>query len=79
MNRHGITAEWIDYLISECTSWGKAGDFDYEIFDKDKFARLIVDECLGAIDPTGDLTSMREECERLAAMQMIRNHFGIKE
>jgi hypothetical protein len=45
---------------------------------EEKFGELVVEECLKVLDPSDDLTSMNEEYGRLAAMQMIKKHFGIK-
>jgi hypothetical protein len=45
-------------------------------FDKEKFAKLIVEECAGMF--ADDLCSMRDYTGK-ACRYMIKDHFGIKE
>ena len=44
----------------------------------EKFAELIVQECLDVLNPDDDLTSMREEYGRKLSMHMIKKHFGVE-
>jgi hypothetical protein len=48
----------------------------YEL-DAEKFAELIVLECIGAVDIPKHLNGEAEHYFREAA-QLIRNHFGVK-
>lgn len=45
---------------------------------EDKLVEIIVEECIAVLDPTNDLTSLREEYGRNASIEMLRNHFGMK-
>ena len=47
-------------------------------FELEKFAELIVQECLDVLNPDDDLTSMREEYGRKLSMNMIKEHFGVE-
>jgi hypothetical protein len=50
----------------------------YMAFDKEKFAELIVRECLKIVEP--DQTSGDEWCVTLdETAQSIRQHFGVEE
>jgi hypothetical protein len=69
--------ERIDNLIAECTSIYtdynfEHGSFTVEYFDKEKFAELIVKECIGIvkqrwINPDEDVIA-----------EEIKQHFGVK-
>jgi hypothetical protein len=67
---------------------GITTNIDTTYFEKDpnkwvdyyseKFAELIINECLKTLNPDGDLTSSREEYGRIKAMNIIKMHFGVK-
>lgn len=44
----------------------------------EKFAELVVKECIKVIDPTDDLCSIAEEVHRYQCVNMIKEHFGEK-
>jgi hypothetical protein len=52
----------------------------YQFFEHEleEFVELIVRECLVAIDPEGDLTSLREYAGRKQCMSLVKNHFGVE-
>jgi hypothetical protein len=50
------------------------GFLDYDVIE---FGEIVLKECLEVLDPSKDLTSFNEECSRLNAMRIIRNHFGV--
>ena len=54
------------------------GLYDIEIFDKEKFAELIVQECIDIIAPYTVRMSRPGE-EYLHPIQEIKQHFGVKE
>ena len=70
--------ERIRELINEATSFKEGlieGKYDIEVFDKEKFAELIVKECASRVDHI-----LRER--RLGGGTMgddIREHFGVKQ
>jgi hypothetical protein len=55
-----------------------AGPFVRKEFDKEKFAELIIRECMNAVcDPrTTYLESMTDSSAMYAAREKIRKHFG---
>jgi hypothetical protein len=78
-------------LANECTSYKEGfieGKHDIEIFDKEKFAELIVRECIDAIDAArpyhtndhlvNDYMNGVEHGHKFA-ITMIRKHFGVEE
>ena len=69
--------ERIRELINEATSF-KDGDtegkYDIEVFDKEKFAELIVRECGVALSPM-----LRDMVSRGQAYNLIKEHFGVEE
>lgn len=72
------TQQLVKRLYNECDElhddpFGSPG----YIFNEKKFASKIVQECLRALDPSGDLTSLREESGRIMAMRIIEEHFGV--
>jgi hypothetical protein len=63
----GITEmnERIKELAEQCTSWSEGSTWtSREVFDKEKFAELIVRECLDAV---GDGPMQRPEIQRIKA------------
>lgn len=58
-------------------SHGKQAEYNRLFIDK--FAELIVRECLDVLNPDNDLTSMREEYGRKMSMRLIEQHFGVEE
>lgn len=74
--------ERIKQLIAECThtvtDYSMGIDSSHEDFDKEKFALLIVRECLTFVEPipgSGDIDDLALE----AAHDGIKEHFGIEE
>ena len=72
----------IQQLAEQCTSFHTDYDFehgysDVEYFDKEKFAELIVRECMNAVcDPsTTYLESMTDASAMYTARERIRKHF----
>ena len=67
--------ERIKELINECSSF-KEGDteglHDIEVFDKEKFAELIVRECIKAYNDDGYQTEYEQD-------QKVLKHFGVEE
>jgi hypothetical protein len=71
--------ERIRELAEQCyehdQSWTGVGQ---RIFNKEKFAELIVQECLKIVEPTED--SGDEWCVTLkGTAQEIKEHFGVEE
>ena len=74
--------ERIKELINEATSFKEGlieGKHDIELFDKEKFAQLIVKECVAICQDTDgedniDARSGRQDC----AVE-IKQHFGVEE
>ena len=68
--------ERIRELINEATSFKEGdteGKYDIEVFDKEKFAELIVKECAGIVKftPTG--------VSHARIIEIIKEHFGVEE
>ena len=65
-------------LINEATSFKEGlieGKHDIELFDKEKFAELIVQECASRVD-----NILREKKDGGGTMgDEIREHFGVEE
>ena len=62
-------------LINEATSFKEGlieGKYDIEVFDKEKFAELIVRECCRALNPM-----LRDMISRGQGVDMIKLHFGM--
>ena len=69
--------ERIKELINEATSFKEGdteGKYDIEVFDKEKFAELIVRECGVALSPM-----LRDMISRGQAFDLIKQHFGVEE
>ena len=67
--------ERIRELINEATSFKEGnteGKYDIEVFDKEKFAQLIVRECCIALNPM-----LRDMISRGQGVDMIKLHFGM--
>ena len=67
--------ERIRELINEATSFKEGlieGKYDIEVFDKEKFAELIVRECCRALNPM-----LRDMISRGQGVDMIKLHFGM--
>ena len=73
--------ERIKKLISECTytvtDYSMGIDNSVEEFDKEKFAELIVRECLDILDDEDD-SSTDTKSVRIAAY-CIKKNFGVEE
>lgn len=67
--------ERIRELIAQATKVVEPNDPDYrhEIFDKEKFAELIIQECVDCLNPLSRNHSMVG-----AAQDTIEIHFGLK-
>jgi hypothetical protein len=63
----------IQKLIKQCTTYYNGGlGTEIEVFDKEKFAQLIVAECAGLVD------HVRME-DGTTRGEFIRKHFGVAE
>jgi hypothetical protein len=69
----------IEELAKQATIWH--GMVDGYIFDKEKFAELIVKECINTIDPqTGTKwikDQTQEEFWKNQSVHLIKQHFGV--
>jgi hypothetical protein len=64
--------------ITSTSYFDGRGNITETFFDKEKFAELIVRECLKIVEPTED--SGDEWCVTLkGTAQEIKEHFGVKE
>ena len=68
--------ERIQQLVEQATTYIEPTSNSGEgwIFDKEKFAELIVRECYVALFP-----ALRDMISRGQAYDMIRQHFGVEE
>jgi hypothetical protein len=69
--------ERIRELINEATSFKEGdteGKYDIEVFDKEKFAELIVRECMNVLDP-----GEHQLIARFQARKWLAEHFGVQE
>jgi hypothetical protein len=68
----------IEKFARECGAWNQVYDnrtfMIDEHFDIEKFAELIVRECLGIIDEEGS-----HEGGSIRSMEAIKEHFGVEE
>ena len=73
--------ERIRELINEATSFKEGdteGKYDIEVFDKEKFAELIVRECMEVAHPK--LTDVGEWAAGMRLVQKrLKQHFGVEE
>ena len=67
--------ERIKELALQATTieYGVDNGFDRVTFDKEKFAELIVQECIDVVDVGGEFVSRPKMVERL------KEHFGVEE
>lgn len=68
----------IQDLAEQCTE-KVTGIDEVEFFDKEKFAQLIVQECLDVVElrrSRGTVEVCKQECK--AVMAEIKHHFGIE-
>ena len=68
--------ERIRELINEATSFKEGlieGKYNIEVFDKEKFAELFVQECGVALSPM-----LRDMISRGQAFDLIKQHFGVE-
>ena len=78
--------ERIKELINEATSFKEGlieGKYDIEVFDKEKFAELIVRECMRMCD-CADVSLLehnrpQEASGASSVKQFIAEHFGVEE
>ena len=70
-------------LINEATSFKEGlieGKYDIEVFDKEKFAELIVRECVDIIDKDAELPDdIGGNAYLRMASKKIKQHFGVEE
>ena len=69
--------ERIRELINESTCFKEGdteGKYDIEVFDKEKFAELIVKECMNVLDP-----GEHQLIARFQARKWLAEHFGVEE
>ena len=69
--------ERIQKLIEQATSTQGPTPYNpltFEVFDKEKFAELIVRECGVALSPM-----LRDMVSRGQAFDLIKKHFGVEE
>ena len=79
--------ERIRELINESTSFKEGlieGKYDIEVFDKEKFAELIVRECMNIvenhpIDPEDMPYNMRIIPYMIEVQEKMKLHFGVEE
>ena len=75
IQRQPVANERIRELINEATSFKEGdteGKYDIEVFDKEKFAELIIRECCIALNPM-----LRDMISRGQGVDMIKLHFGM--
>jgi hypothetical protein len=74
----------IGQLVKECTTYYNGGlGTEIEVFDKEKFAELIVRECMRMCD-AADMSLLEHNCVKEAsgtqsAKDFIKEHFGVEE
>ena len=69
--------ERIQKLIEQATSTQGPTPYNpltFEVFDKEKFAELIVRECAGIVQPY--MSRWEEDCDLVIK---IKEHFGVEE
>ena len=78
--------ERIKELAKQCTSWSEGSTWtSREVFDKEKFAELIVKECVNRIEQnrsSGENTDSWTITRDMAFHQMkedLKKHFGVEE
>lgn len=55
----------------------KSGFIDYDVIE---FGKIVIQECIKAIDPSNDpFAGLHERQGRNKAIQIIMQHFGIKQ
>jgi hypothetical protein len=72
-----VMNEQIRELINEATCFKEGdteGKYDIEVFDKEKFAELIVKECMNVLDP-----GEHQLIARFQARKWLAEHFGVEE
>ena len=73
-------------LINEATSFKEGlieGKHDIELFDKEKFAELIVRECMRMCEVT-EMSFVTHDCDveasgAITVKQFIAEHFGVED
>jgi hypothetical protein len=64
----------VNERIKELAEQAETKEIGYYFFDKEKFAELIVRECMDVLDP-----GQNQVIARFQARQWLAEHFGIKE
>jgi hypothetical protein len=73
--------ERIGKLADQATSFKEGlieGKYDIEVFDKEKFAELIVRECIAICKDIDGEEDAMAKCGRQDCAVEIREHFGVK-
>jgi hypothetical protein len=65
----------VDYALSVCDANGVYQGKEYLAVAKEKFAELIVRECVSKLDDIGVI----DRDSRTIAMKVISEHFGVEE
>ena len=65
-------------FCNEDGGWDNRPIWEQEHDNFQRFAELIVKECIDVLNPDNDLTSMREEYGRKMSMRLIKEHFGVE-
>jgi hypothetical protein len=72
--------ERIRELAEQCTSWSEGSTWtSHEEFDKEKFAELIVQECIQTIQNESMNSNDEWEYGLRIAQGAIQTHFGVEE
>ena len=74
--------ERIRELINEFTCFKEGdteGKYDIEVFDKEKFAELIIQECIATVKKRYMGDNNREDMEVRRCVADIQTHFGVEE
>lgn len=65
--------ERIRELAKQCTSWSEGSTWtSREVFDKEKFAELLIRECIFAVEDAGGI-------DKYHYTKAISRHFGVEE
>jgi hypothetical protein len=69
--------ERIKELAEQCTSWSDGSTWtSREVFDKEKFAKLIVQEC--ALIVENSPWQLRRGYKAIDQANLVKQHFGVK-
>ena len=69
--------ERIKELVEQCTSWSDGSTWtSREVFDKEKFAKLIVQEC--ALIVENSPWQLRRGYKAIDQANLVKQHFGVE-